>query len=366
MVTRRQFLAATAAGAAGPLLLPGCASGSGGVSYDEAVEATWHPAGSPATGHAARMRALVRHATLAPSSHNSQCWTFAPGERGIVIRPDLARRLPAVDPDDHHLVVSLGCAAENLAQAALADGLMATVETAPDGAVSVALEPTRALATPLFRAIPERQCARTEYDGTLLSTEELRLLERAGTGAGVHVRLLTGRADVERVLAYVVRGNTAQMDDPAFVEELKAWIRFGDAEAVRTGDGLFSRASGNPSVPRWLGSRLFDSVFTADKENDKYARHIRSSAGIAVFVSDADDAAHRVEAGRCYERFALQATALGVQNAFVNQPVEVPALRAELARALGAGERRPDLVVRFGRGPAMPRSLRRPVESVLV
>ena len=98
---------------------------------------------------------------------------------------------------------------------------------------------------------------------------------------------------------------------------------------------------------------------------DEYARHIRSSAGIAVFVSDADDAAHRVEAGCCYERFALQATALGVQNAFVNQPVEVPALRAELARALDVSQLRPDLAVRFGRVPAMPRSLRRPVEAVL-
>ncbi len=361
MITRRQFLATTAA--AGPLLLTGCAPG--GVSYDEAVQATWHPAARVTPGHGVRLRELVRYATLAPSSHNSQCWTFARHAGGVTIRPDLSRRLLAVDPDDHHLVVSLGCAAENLAQAALADGLMATAETAPDGTVTVALEPTRAAATDLFRAIPERQCARTEYDGSALSAEELRLLERAGTGGGVHVRLLTSRADMERVLAYVVRGNTAQMADPAFVDELKAWIRFGDAEAVRTGDGLSTRASGNPSTPRWLGSRLFDSVFTADKENDRYARHIRSSAGIAVFVSDADDAVHRVEAGRCYERFALQATALGVRNAFVNQPVEVPAVRAELARALGVGSRRPDMVVRFGRGPAMPRSLRRPVEAVL-
>ena len=29
--------------------------------------------------------------------------------------------------------------------------------------------------------------------------------------------------------------------------------------------------------------------------------------------------------GRAYERFALAATSLGVRNAFVNQPVEVPA-----------------------------------------
>lgn len=83
------------------------------------------------------------------------------------------------------------------------------------------------------------------------------------------------------------------------------------------------------------------------------------------FFSDVDDKAHWVEAGRCCERFALQATALGLRTAFINQPVEVAALRPQSASWLGIGCYRPDLVVRFGRGPEMPRSLRRPVEQVL-
>jgi hypothetical protein len=65
-------------------------------------------------------------------------------------------------------------------------------------------------------------------------------------------------------------------------------------------------------------------------------------------------------------RFALQATALGIRNAFVNQPIEVAALRPHFATAMGLGNERPDLIVRFGRGPLLPRSLRRPLEAVLV
>jgi hypothetical protein len=48
------------------------------------------------------------------------------------------------------------------------------------------------------------------------------------------------------VTEYVVRGNTNQMQDKAFMKELKAWLRFSEADAVATMDGLFSRASGNP------------------------------------------------------------------------------------------------------------------------
>ena len=111
---------------------------------------------------------------------------------------------------------------------------------------------------------------------------------------------------------------------------------------------------------------MFDLLFKTKSENDKYAQHIRSSSGLAVFVSDADDKAHWVEAGRCYERFALQATVLGIRNAMVNQAVEVPAVRQQLAALLGLQGGRADLVVRFGHGKRMPRSLRRDVEDVLV
>jgi hypothetical protein len=43
----------------------------------------------------------------------------------------------------------------------------------------------------------------------------------------------------------------------------------------------------------------------------------------------------------------------------------VAPLRSPLATWLNLGARRPDLVVLFGRGPEMPRSLRRPIEQLL-
>jgi hypothetical protein len=282
--------------------------------------------------------------------------------------PDLSRRCPAVDPDDHHLYVSLGCAAENLIQAAAANGLMghAVVDPAGGNALRVVLDPTSPIASTLFQAIPERQSTRGEYDGQPIARQERQLLEKTGAGSGVQVILLTGRQAMEKVLEYVVQGNTAQMNDRAFVEELKKWIRFSGHDAVRSGDGLYAASSGNPTAPTWLGSLLFSLFFTPKSENDKYAAHVRSSAGIAIFVSDTPGPAQWMEVGRCYQRFALQAAALGIRNAMVNQPVEVPALRPEFAAFLNLGKRRPDLVVRFGRGPKLPSSLRRPLEAVLV
>ncbi len=358
---------ATAALAGGTLAVHGCSFGNGESEYTKAVQQTWrHTEGGTST-QSSLMGELVRYATLAPSSHNTQCWKFRPSERSVSILPDFERRCPVVDPDDHHLFVSLGCAAENLIQAALAKGFNGHVSfvVGTSGSLEISLEPTKAVTSPLFEAITRRQSTRTEFDGQPLSNAELKLLERAGTGNGVQVLLLTGKQAVESILDYVVQGNTAQMRDPAFVEELKAWVRFSDAEAVRLGDGLCSRSSGNPAVPRWLGSILFNLFFTEKAENEKYARHIRSSAGIAVFVSTANDKAHWVEVGRAFERFGLQAAAIDVRTAHLNQPVEVSALRSQFANFLSITTGRPDLVVRFGRGPEMPRSLHRPAEAAL-
>ena len=61
---------------------------------------------------------LVRMSTLAANGHNAQPWKFRLAEGRIIILPDFSRRTQVVDPDDHHLYVSLGCATENLAIAA--------------------------------------------------------------------------------------------------------------------------------------------------------------------------------------------------------------------------------------------------------
>jgi hypothetical protein len=374
MPTRRQTMLALAALMGGTATYAAGSYARATSRYNEAVRNTWqHSKNKSIDGFPTINHELVRYATLAASSHNTQCWKFKIEDRLISILPDWTRRCPAVDPDDHHLFVSLGCATENLLQAAQAFGQKGTVQynanslqDGKSGRVNVTLESAPAITTPLFEAIPKRQCTRAEYDGRKLSNEDLKSLETAARGTGVNVLLITEPTQVEKILEYVVQGNTTQMDDRAFVDELEYWIRFSHDEVVNSGDGLFTGSSGNPIAPRWLGMQLLNLFFTAKSENDKYAKQIRSSAGIAIFVSDRSDREHWVKIGRSYERFALQATALGIKNAFLNQPVEVAVLRSQFATYLGISDRRPDLVVRFGYGPETPRSLRRPLEHVII
>ncbi|MCG7198815.1 nitroreductase family protein [Marinobacter pelagius] len=315
----------------------------------------------------ARYRAIIRYATLAASSHNTQPWQFRIEPGRIWILPDLSRRCPAVDPDDHHLYASLGCALENLLQAGRAAGLEGRPEYDPSTTgVKIEFEETTPVRTDLFESIPERQCSRVEFEGGALADREIELLTEAGVGDGVAILLITSEEQKEQVARCVAEGNLAQFADKAWAEELKSWIRFSAGEATHMGDGLYGPVMGSPSVPRWLGLLAMKFGFSAKAQNLKDFRNIKSSSAIAVLYSEVDDKRHWIEAGRCYERMALQAAALGLRTAFINQPVEVSALRPEFARFLGIGDRRPDLVIRIGHGPECPRSLRRPLADVLV
>ncbi len=310
---------------------------------------------------------LIRYATLAANSHNSQPWRFRATPSGIDILPDPARRLSAVDPDDHHLFASLGCAAENLAIAEATRGTPGALTFAPENGGTLRFDRGgSAQAEPaLFAAIPKRQSTRADYNGKSVRAVDLTKLSSAAAVPGVDLLLITDRPKLNQVRDLVLAGNSAQMADAAFVRELKAWLRFSPAHALQTGDGLFSATSGNPALPEWLGPTMFDVMFKAKAENDKYARQIATSAGIAVFIAQGEGPEHWVQAGRACQRFALAATALGLKHAFLNQPVEVARLRPDLAALIGMPGRRPDIVMRFGYGPALPYSARRPVAAVM-
>lgn len=364
MMTRRKFLAGIAAAAA----QTGCSRLEREMAYELTVDEIYrHPRHRRLARYDAA-RELVRYATMAANSHNTQPWKFHVNSKGVRILPDFSRRCPVVDPDDHHLFASLGCAAENFVTAAEAFGLHADLcfEDAPEPSIAITLDSAPARTTRSFLAIPQRQCTRRRFTGQDASVGVLEKLGGLAYPADIELRILTGDKHKRALTDFVVAGNSAQMDDDAFVEELGRWIRFNEEQAFRHWDGLTFRSVGSPPAPEWLGRLLFKLMFNKRRENQKYRDQIASSAAVVIFSCAQQSKAQWVEVGRAYQRFALHSTTLGLRHAFINQPIEVPEQRSQLASYLNLGERLPDLVVRFGYGEPTPRTLRRPVESVLV
>lgn len=371
--TRRNFLHLSSAAAAGLVLSPALTSCiSADSDYEAAADDVRRPAVKDAAQGAPDLRELVRLATLAPSGHNAQPWKFrlAPGR--VEIYPDRTRHLPAVDPDDRELWISLGSALENLLVAAEHAGYHPDVTYhlagTPADHIAVALAKTGAApGSPagVFEAIRTRQCTRCEFNSQPVPTQGLAQLTTAATDAGVEPLLFTGPA-MEPLLEYVKAGNAHQLADDQFKTELLHWVRFNDREALASRDGLLGRAAGHSSVPRWVGQLFSGSSLNAQTQDKTDAANVRSSAGLLLFTSPENTPAAWLDTSRAYERFALLATAQGLKTSFINQPCEVPELRAQVQAHLSLNGAFPQLLARFGYGPAMPRSLRRPVSEVLI
>jgi hypothetical protein len=235
-IDRRQMLSAALGCSAAAMTGLPSSEAAASITYDEAARTARAPLQATP-----RNRELVRFATLAANSHNTQPWIFTPRASSIVISPDLGRRCPAVDPDDHHLFVSLGCAAENLVLAASALGLRAHSRIDGDRIV-IELEAAPPARSALTEAIPVRQSTRANFDGRPVPPDTIRLLESACREPGVSAIMLTERTRLSNVADYIVAGNSAQMRDKAFMDELVSWLRFSQADAVATLDGLSARA----------------------------------------------------------------------------------------------------------------------------
>jgi hypothetical protein len=364
MTNRRQFLKA---GAALAISLPAAPALAIDSNYQNAVDKIWRAKNTSSSNITERSKEWVRMATLAASSHNSQPWQFKLQSNSITISPDFKRRCPAVDPDDSHLFKSLGCAAENLLHAAAADGFYAEAQFDPkQDAVVINFESSTSKHENLAAAIVNRRCSRTPYDGKPIAAPVLTTLTTAASSNDINPLILNSPQQMETMLEYVRQGNIAQFDDPAFVKELRDWVRFNPTDAIATGDGLAGEVSGQPAIPSWLGRRIFGLISSGNKQADIDAKAIRSSTGIMAFVGARDDKANWVAAGRAYQRFALQATALNIRNAFINQPIEVRSLRPQLHAWLGIPQQHVHLIARYGTGPITPHSLRRPVEDVII
>ena len=324
----------------------------------------------PADGTVAeRLRFLVGYAVLAPSVQNTQPWRFRLAGERIELRADRTRALPVSDPDDRELTLSCGAALFHLRLALRCFGHAGEVVLGPDPSdpdllarvgLGGPVDPTPEEVAELA-AIPRRRTHRGRLAARAVPTAVLTELRLLATEEGAWLHLTEAEGERAGLARLIDEADRLQGEDPRFRRELLAWAH---ERRRATGDGLPDHALGIEDLKSYQGPLV---VRTFDRGDGRAAAGVQLAAGspvLAILGTDHDTPPAWLKAGQALGRILLRARSLDLFASYLNQPVEVPAVRARMPEVLGR-DGHPQLVLRFGYGEEPPPSPRRPVAEVL-
>lgn len=309
----------------------------------------------------AQMRRLVEAAVLAPSSHNTQPWRFAIRDAAVDLYADRTRALPVNDPDDRELTISCGAALFNLRVAAAARTVATAVTLLPDPSdrdwlarVTGGAGLVEPLAD-LWPAVTERRTYRKRFADRPVDSAVVAALAAAAAAEGASLLSVLDPNVRQEVASLVAEGDRRLWADPRWRRELALWMH-----PRRRGDGLTLPGLTVPIAQRVV--RTFDMGDWAAAKDRALAA---GSPLLAVLETTGDDPRQWLIAGLALERVLLTGGRLGLQASYLNQPIQVGALRPTLRTLVGATGL-PQLLLRFGYpAEVVPASVRRPLDGVI-
>ncbi|WP_457653236.1 Acg family FMN-binding oxidoreductase [Rhodocaloribacter sp.] len=317
-----------------------------------------------------RFKFLLNYAVLAPSAHNTQPWLFRISGDELELYADRTRVLAVIDPEDRELVMSCGAALFNLRIAMIHYGFVPVTHTfpdleEPDLLAFVHFGPEREASVEehrLFMAIKKRRTNRRPFEPRPVPDEDLAAVAAAAEREGARLHVIRERADRERLADLIAAGDRMQASDPHFRRELASWIHPGRSHSR---DGIPSRALGFAGPRAYAGPLVIRTFDWGRGQAARDRQLAEGSPALLVLSTRADTPPAWLTAGQALERALLRATDLGLCASFLNQPVEVKPLRAEVRELIG-GERLPQLVLRMGYGAGVRPTPRRAVHEVLL
>jgi hypothetical protein len=196
----------------------------------------------------------------------------------------------------------------------------------------------------LFAAIRRRHTDRSSFESRAVPAPILEALAGAAQQEGAWLAVLRTEPAKRAVADLVAQGDRLQMADPQFRRELASWLR---PNRSRRHDGMPGFAVGLSDLPALVAPLVIRTFDIGDGRAAQDEALARGSPVLAVLGTEHDHPTDWLAAGQALSRVLLQAQAEGVSTSFLNQPIEVAALRPPL-QAVVARVGYPQMLLRLG------------------
>ena len=341
---------------------------SNDVRTPAAERAPWPAQPVVGTGHSSdRFAWYAAVARWAPSKHNTQPWRFVVRNgSALEIYADPMRMLPQTDPHRRELVLSCGAAVELACVAARAVGYEPAVSLLPEGSGGLLARVTEAgrhqtvaFDLAMLTAVAVRRTDRGPLDASHLPPALPFRLQTQAALLGTSLRLVSSAGDRATLARLVERADRLLGQRGVVDRELSQWLRAPDD---RRTDGVPTDHTRGPAAS--ARAEFVQRDFSTPHSRPAHDRPGPDRPLVAVLCTPEDDVYDWLRAGRALGSVLLEAALEGAAASYLNQPVEEPAIRAELRNQLvlpGV----PQVVLRVGLGGLVPPTARREPDELI-
>ena len=294
----------------------------------------------------APVRQAIYHASLAPSSHNTQMWQVwvDKPESRLYIAIDKNRLLHIVDPLARESYISLGAFTENLRQSLIAFGYQVQVhieqnnKALPDSEIIIIVDyqpPAHAIDNHPQENLSIFALRHSDKRPFLEEPLQPSSIEKLTQANPTHI-FYFAKNEINgeylrknTLLAFEQQGNNLQKRD-----ELAQWLRFSDEEAKEKADGLPAEQLGLSGVKKALYYTFTDRE-AAKQDNfskqgvDSFQKQVDGSAGFFVIVGH-NSPDEWIRTGMLMQAFWLSATSEQVALHPISQMLEEEPFKSQI------------------------------------
>lgn len=320
-----------------------------------------------------QLQFFLKFAVLAPSTHNTQPWIFeileVSGHKAkLLAKPDFERSLPATDPRQRNIYISLGCAITNMRVVAENCGFVVRdnfVKSEDGFAVELSFERSESSEKlgELAPFITERFSDKGSYSSEAIPPKVLAEFQEALSGSGFTVNFVTDDGARKSIAKLYRQAGLQFTGQKQFLRELSRWLRPNNTFEP---DGMPGFIAGLSQLASIIGRKLISFLpLLSRKQIAKDANHLERGPVIGVISSANDEPTDHIRAGELYQKLALLCTKEGISITPMTAIVESN-LRPELTELFESKLTHPQMFFRMGYGLG-PRyhTPRRPVETML-